>query len=312
MAVSFGSWGCALTAFAVLISVPASGCTLYKVAEMPLIDIGEHFAVMGKINFQSSPFIVDTGAAATLIKDKVVGDNAIALDPIASHATAVSGIGNSGPPIYNALPFFLGFGQIGFRDRSTVVARMGDLDGSLKDVAGLLGDDVMSQFDVEMDFPDRRITFYKNAGCRGQYAPWKEPYSSGAFRRHNSEIVIDGSANGHPLDVVVDTGAAMSFMSRRAALASGAKDADMTLTSASVVSPFNEGERMPVRSVAFSSFVVARSDLSGRAVGVVDVEVPGGDMLLGLDFLRTTKIWFGYSSGSIFIADRHVEASHPF
>jgi hypothetical protein len=52
----------------------AGACSLVKVTELPLIELGNHYAVMANVAGQPRPMIVDTGAATTLLGAKAVDD----------------------------------------------------------------------------------------------------------------------------------------------------------------------------------------------------------------------------------------------
>jgi hypothetical protein len=283
------------------LSLPAAACELAKVADMPLFAVGDHFAVTGLISGAPRLFIVDTGASATLIRDAVVHELAIPVDGNDANATRVNGLGAIGPLIENVVPGELSFGGLSYRGRSVAVGRMAALGDSQQQIAGLLGDDVLSQFDVEFDFPARRLTFYRVRNCAGPFAPWRERYVAGVFRRFNSEVVVDGAIAGRRVDVVVDTGAPVSFVSRRAALALGVEEAQFGVTHRFVFSPLNGGAMMPVREAAFAGVSIAGEAPSDRSLGVVDVDIPGGQLLLGLDFWRERKLWLSYTTGQVFI-----------
>lgn len=138
-------------------------CSLVKITQMPLVELGNHYAVMVKINDVMRPMIVDTGAETTTLNSSAA-DKLDLLPDMMSIDTLrpVVGIGQTKAELYlNVIPSVFGLGDLIYKNRSTVVANMG-FEKTLKESAsiGLIGDDILSQYDVEFDFPANQVSFY--------------------------------------------------------------------------------------------------------------------------------------------------------
>jgi len=51
---------------------------------------------------------------------------------------------------------------------------------------GGLGADLLAQFDVELDFPNKRLSLYQAKGCNPsspEFRPWEQPCDSYATRQ---------------------------------------------------------------------------------------------------------------------------------
>src|SRR6202035_2909582 len=82
----------------------------------------------------------------------------------------------------NALPRSLRLGNVALRRRTLTgdtSVTVGPLPVNLiagHPIAGLLGRDFLSPFDLDMDLPDHRLTLYDVRGCGGGFLPWSMPY----------------------------------------------------------------------------------------------------------------------------------------
>jgi hypothetical protein len=214
-------------AVALTFGTPASAaCVLTKVSEMPMTELGHHYAIMAKINDVVRPMIVDTGAEATMLTASFAEEIKLAPDNSLPDLRPVLGIGQTQFEWHlNVIPSVLGFGDLIYRDRSTVVAAMDE--GQLPERAsvGLLGADILSQFDAEFDFPANKLTLYRTSDCFSAFAPWTGSYSAIPFEHRRAMVVIDVFFDEEQTRAMVDTGNGISFISRNAAVLADAPDA---------------------------------------------------------------------------------------
>ena len=92
--------------FSLASGAPAlAACRLIKATEMPLAALGDHYAVMVKINDAVRPMIVDTGAAVTTLKESAVDQLGLKRDPSLAHARPLLGWGQTeAETLPNAIP----------------------------------------------------------------------------------------------------------------------------------------------------------------------------------------------------------------
>jgi hypothetical protein len=296
---------CAVSCLGFSLSSPAfAACSLTKVTEMPLVELGAHYAVMVKINDVMRPMIVDTGAEVTVLKLSAANDLKLTLDASNANLKPMVGIGQTSADVYpNVIPSVLAFGDLAYNDRSTAVAKIDDGKTPENDSIGLLGDDILSQYEVEFDFPSKKLTFYSAFGCYGTFAPWSGAYSTIPFDHRGAKVAIDVFLNDERTPTIVDTGNNGSFVSRSASALFGVSEEEFAKTKALARSPLNDGTSFPISTYKFDRLRVGDEVLSQRNMGVVDVDFPFGSANFGLDYWRTRKIWFSYRNNWMFVAN---------
>ena len=289
-------------------------CTLDKVSQMPLLSLGDHYVVMAGIEDIIRPIIVDTGAAVTTLTASTVDELSIKEDDDVDHAHPIVGIGQTtGETLLNVIPSKLSFGDVVFHDRSTAVATMSFGKMAEANVIGLLGDDILSQYDVEFDFPAHRLTFYREVGCYDTFLPWSGPFATVPFDHRNSKVTFDIMLNQERTQAIVDTGNPRSFIARTAPALWGSDTSDLSPTKATMQSPFNHGAAQYLSAYPFAKVVIGGDVYLDKRMSVADVGVPPAPANLGLDYWLNRKLWISYPRGWMFVADDPSSAklAHP-
>ena len=81
---------------------------------------------------------------------------------------------------------------------------------------GLLGADILLAFDIDLDLPARRITFYRaRRECPEAAPPWNEPYVAVAgVSTRRDRLLVPFELDGVAGMAVLDTGAQFSSISQ--------------------------------------------------------------------------------------------------
>jgi predicted aspartyl protease len=320
-------FGCALAiGAAALAAQPAlAECKIAQIAEFAVDSRGNQPVIDGQINGQPIKVLIDTGAVVTLIWRDAAGRLGLPLTN-ASQADfyGVGGATQARTVEVNDL-------RLGRFDHGRIrlwVAGERPLDR--RDVALVLGQDFLSQVDVEFDLPDNVIRLLQPKDCQiGQLPYWAKSYSQADLQSldlNDLHLTTVVKLNGKPLLATLDTGAPTSVVTLEAAATAG-----LTPASAGVTPMETQGgvgaNRVASWIGVFESLVLGdetirnpklriadlfRYSKTGEGASRIPVQIMGSStMLIGADFFRSHRVLvspsrhvmvFTYSGGPVFQA----------
>ena len=261
-----------------------------------------------QVNDVDVTFIVDTGAYRTLMSDDAVRNLNLERDKWV--ATTIRGIGGV-QERPDALPRSLRLGTT-MLHRRTLTGGTSVMVGPLpvntvdgKPIAGLLGRDFLSPFDLDLDLPNGRLTLFDVQGCSVGFLPWTTPYAAiPAIPSVDSALVVQVVVNGRALRALIDTGASGSLIT-----ASGMFRLGLTpelLARDPVGSGAGVGPApVPMRHHHFAEMRVGPVATRDPTLWVAPVHtVPIVDMLLGTDWLRSRRVWLSFATKQMFVVTR--------
>src|SRR5262249_4297686 len=155
--------------------------------------------------------------------------------------------------------------------------------------AGLLGQNLLRIADIEYDLANGVVRLMRPQDCRkSPLAYWatSEPFSVMDIDWATPAVPFTAGIallNGVKIHVLLDTGAATSVLSLRAAARAGIKPDDPR----AVASGFSwgTGRRLVKTWVApFDSFKIGNEEIRHTKLRIGDLGVTNGDMLIGADF----------------------------
>ena len=296
---------CLLLLFAAFAPAHAA-CRVTPQDAVPVELVNGHLLVTVQVNDTPATFILDTGAERTLMGEDVVRQLGVARDTWV--ASTVLGIGGY-EERPNALPRSLRLGSVLLRrrslagDNSVTVGPLPVTEIAGHPIAGLLGRDFLSPFDLDIDLPKRRLTLYDVNGCTSGFLPWTTRYAAiPAATPVGAALVVQVAIDGRPLRALIDTGASASLVA-----APGM--ARLGLTPALLArDPGGDGSGVGPAPVfmhrhRFSDLRVGPDTTSDPTLWVARVHaIPIVDMLLGADWLRTRHVWLSFSTKQVFVA----------
>lgn len=296
MAHRIGAWWLILG----LIAVPnraSAACKLSRYVDIPVTMAGPRPVVTAQINGRDARFILDSGAFFSTISAATAQEYGLKIGSLGN--ARLQGIGGdtslsvttakelrlAGVPIPK-IEFAVGGSDTGF--------------------AGLLGQNILGLADAEYDLPHGFVRLMKNEGCRnGQLAYWAgaKPFTvvpilpMGQGQRHTiGTILIDGKK----IKAVFDTGAVGSMLTldaaKRLGKAPGSADVETT--------GFAYGlgtKRVRAWRTRFATIDIGGELISKPWVKIADYALDGSDMLIGVDFFRTHRIYVDNQNHRMFI-----------
>ena len=272
-------------------------CTLARATELPLRLADGHLLVDAVLNGTPTSLIFDTGADATVISMLAANRLSLPLIP----AGRFLGVGGAG----RAFVFLTSSFQLGalHGTRLRLVASDMTMLGSADAPDGLLGDNFLSAYDVDLDLPDRKAVLYvASAGCTHPAAALPQPlYVTPMLPRPADDLhpVVQVGIGGQSFSASIDTGAPHTVIFADAARRLGLDIAD--LTQDFHFRAFGVGPDRPqaVRHV-LAEMRVGDVAIHNLPVAIIDQSAMRGvDMLLGLDFLSRIHAWLSFSSHTL-------------
>jgi len=293
---------CLALVLAMLACAARAECVMNRVAVLPVTLWRNKLFVPVSVNGTPENFFVDTGAATTTISETVAGALNIPRD--FDHTMDAFGVAGQESHLYIGQVEDLSVGGIDVRKHAFPVAAFGAFlmaDGRTS-AAGLIGADILSRFDVDIDIPHRKIALWRVRGCSEVKPDWPGespgvPIQIAISRHITVPVRIDGAS----LDLMLDTGAPDLLLNTLAAARAGATPEVLE------ENPHITGFGMNDRSYPAWLHIFRRVEIGSQIYGDVRAVVVNrgrygdfGDGLLGVEFLKRGRVWISYSTSTFF------------
>ena len=284
-------------------------CNLGKFADLPVTMAGMRPHVLVKINGADTPFTVDSGSFFSIMNQATVKRLGLSTTR-APFGYEVRGAGGSENRVDVATVKRFGLGVLDVPD--VVFLALPEAEGG---TAGLLGQNVLSLFDTEYDLGNGVIRLLKpsEACAHANVAYWAEGKTVSVVdveaispeQRHLRGTIL---INGKKVKVIFDTGASSSVLRRSVAEKLGFR-IDAPGVEARGPAHGIGPRAVEVWTAPFDSIDIGGEKIEHSRLQVADLDVLGADMLLGVDFFlshriyvskQQHKIYFTYNGGPVF------------
>ncbi len=274
----------------------AHGCTLERATTVALRNARNFMLAPVNLDGRETLFVVDTGAEASTVTPQAA--DALRLPNDSRRGSVLLGI--AGPfrtPNVRVRRFALG--EVVRVDQSLSIGRMPAFPASEPPVAGLLGADVLSGYDVELDLPNGRMSLYTPRDCPG-FVPWPGAVGVPIARTRSGLAFVDAVVDGVSVRALLDTGARTTLLARATAASLGISQAALARDPQRVGIGIGLGN-IDVRTHRFGELGLPGAMQHNVTANVADIHLPGVEMLLGADYLGARRIWISYSTGRLFL-----------
>jgi hypothetical protein len=297
-----------LALLAILFATQAHAiCRVVPLSAVPVDPVDGHILVTVQVNDIAATFVLDTGAERTLMGEDVV--RRLGLERDGWVTSTILGIGGL-QQRPNALPHTLRLGTTPLHrrtltgDTSVTVGPLPVTEIAGRPIAGLLGRDFLSLFDLDIDLPDHRMTLYDVRGCDAWFLPWTSPYAAiPATMPMGAALVVQVLVDDRPLRALIDTGASSSLITASGMFRLGVTPALLARDPAGNGAGVGPAP-VPMHLHRFAELRVGPDVMPDPALWVASVRVvPIVDMLLGADWLQTRRVWLSFATKQVFVAE---------
>lgn len=272
-----------------------TACGLTPVAELPLHAENRQALVDIEINGQPARMLLDTGAGHSVLTRAAAMRLGLRMRPgtiIASQG--VGGISRD----FAVTATGLRLGALALPDRLTAVVpgRLGTPGGTTSD--GLLGMDILRDYDLDLDFARQHLTLYRGPACPDTPLPMPGPATVvETALTAQGHLVMRAALDGRPVLAMLDTGSQHSVVTTRAAALSPEALADDPKVKLFGVGPGSAAAHLH----RFASITIGRETIPAPLLIVLDSTPPDYDMVVGMDYLSGRRLWISAATGKIFL-----------
>ena len=269
--------------------------------------------VTAEINGHSIPMLVDSGSGTSLLWPRT----ATALDLTVTPLPGVKfyGVGGGDSAGRVTVPDLTLGGYTVRNFELIVTGRPSPSD----QFAGVLGEDLLSQTDVEFDFLNGVVRLFQPTECSGdQVVYWKQPYSLLPIAsRVRSHLLAHVLLNGARVLAELDTGSSATTVTEQAARKAGVrlesrgvayagpshglgpKAVETYVAVFPTLSIGDETIKNAKLGIA-NLFGLDKENALGSRIPIAAIETP--DMLLGIDFFLSHRVYVARSQGKIYFS----------
>ena len=295
--------GIAATALALLAAcqgAPGGGgaCTVQWHSTLPVVMRHTMAVVPVRINGETVGLGIDSGAQNTTVTPELVAALDLRPDPGMS-ARRIAGIGGNAYSQVVALDS-LQLAGVTYRKIDVFAASLGELGHRDLAVSGLVGEDLLSRYDVGFDIAHSEISFYTARGCDTVSPPWGAATAIPIHLSEHNHLVFPVELDGHRLTAMLDSGAGSDLLLEHGADALGLTPA--SLAQDRVLAGMGLGERtISSRLHRFATLQVGGETIQAPLFAVSDGLVSGVDLILGMDFLRDRQVLVSHATAQMFV-----------
>ena len=280
------------------------------VAELRVTMQGHRALASVKVNGADAKMIVDTGAFWNIMTPGYAARYNLSLR--SESGFVLQGVGGETDKVFIGTAQDFSIAGASYHGVTFVVTDKGLDSGAI----GLLGENFLSNADVEYDLANGVIRFFKPDGCsKTDLSYWvgpQQPYSivdMDDFNAGNARIASTALVNGQRIRVMFDTGAGSSMLSTKAAWKAGVQTKDPGVIASDGGSGVSQRSYIKTWLAPFASIKVGDEEIKNVKLIIGPMGLGDVDMLLGADFFLSHrvlvsnsqhKLYFTYNGGPVF------------
>lgn len=256
------------------------------------LDEGGHMLVAGAIAGRPAWLVVDTGGIMSLIAETLVRELHLKRKAAAVAAVDAAGIAFDHHVTVPALA--LGTKSLGGPHDALIMRTLGENAAA----GGTLGLNVLDAYDLAIDNATRTLALHRAGTCAPSGGTTLTMRASRAQRA--GLPVVDGTLDGAPARVLIDTGSTATYVDRRWAKHYFGLDArsEGVARAGQLTTP--AGTAIEAWSYIFDELTIG--GLTFKNLPTLITDLPGPDVTLGQAQLQTLNLHFAFAEGRIYVS----------
>ncbi len=300
--ISFLRNGIALVLASVLATsttMARGGCRPRHLIDLPINMGPELPLVFVSAGGRGATLILDTGAERTILSLPAV--KRLGLQPYHAYQRTMRGIG--GTIASDTVDVSLTASGVPLPNHGILVGSLSlPALGEVEPPDGLLGADILSNFELDLDLPNGLLHLYEKPSCEMDSPEWGQPYATiEANRSLHDHLFFPVILDGTRLAAIIDSGTHDSLIDERAAKKAGLNDNNLKKDPTNMLRGLDAGT-VPSRIHYFASLGVGDEILIRQRLGVTALGLNDADVILGVEYLRKHRVWFSYAAHQIFVS----------
>jgi predicted aspartyl protease len=180
---------------------PSISLTVYK---------GPHGApvVIGALGDTPAALVVDTGASTSTVSLSIAQQDGLAIEEIQGNLTLMGITGDVAAGVVTVPKFTLGSASA--TNAQFVVA---DVFGAHSPLDGVVGDDILKNYDIDLDLARHAAVLYPSVACATAALPWQGGAAAVPFHEDKAgRVFLNVVMAGKNVEALLDSGADVSSM----------------------------------------------------------------------------------------------------
>ena len=269
-------------------------CQLEKRAELSLRVVNNVPVLSVEINGRPASLVLDTGSNTTVLTRTAARRLGVAEGVVTKEIRGAGGALSVGTAQLDTMTI----GPIALTRTPVLLA-----DNPGPPLDGLLGIDVMIDYEVELDIPRHRAAFYRARPCPAARPDWAGRIVSLPVQQQagSGHLFVPTEIDGQPLRGMLDSGASHSTLSLQSAADTGLRRRALESLPSTRSQAVNPGG-LVIRQAAFKQLKVGTDILPNPVLTIADLPAFAGDLLVGADYIGTRRLWFSFRTGRVFVS----------
>jgi predicted aspartyl protease len=200
-------------------AIAAAECQMNRIGDFKVQIERNQITVPGAVNGRPMRFLVDVGSPGTMLTAPAAQFLGLVVTDVNRNVT--SSVGRTSALIGYATIDEMKADRFVIKGQRVTVRNQRDNYGA-PDLVGILGNDFLGQYDIDIDLRHRLVTFFKPQGCgEAQVVPWSGAYSVLALKPGTRKVEFTARVNDHDVAAILDSGSPFTALTDQAAAGLG-------------------------------------------------------------------------------------------